>query len=147
MTSPLTFPRNNSPAAKRLSMAASTTESSSDTVFSRLSELVSENKKAILIGAGVTAAVVGGGAYYYYTQTNRSLRGSDEDAEDVSEKGTRKPKDKKKNKSKKKKAAKDADGPILEERKAASVVDDADIGTRDVYSLHMTTYETTSQTM
>lgn len=72
-------------------------------VVERVQNFVSENKKAVLIGAAVAVVAIGGAAYY------ASTSGSDED------KGARK-KDKKKSKSsKKKKAAQDADGPILEE--------------------------------
>ncbi|GJE95961.1 ADP/ATP carrier receptor [Phanerochaete sordida] len=70
-------------------------------VVERVQNFVSENKKAVLIGAAVAAVAIGGAAYYASTS--------------ASEQTSRK-KDKKKSKSKKKKSPSD-DGPLLEEIK------------------------------
>jgi import receptor subunit TOM70 len=90
----------------------SSAESASQSVVERVQDFVSENKKAILLCAAATAVAVGGVAAYHYS-TSRPGGGSSD-----LEKG-----DKKKGKSssgKKKKSVKDADGPILEERKPSS---------------------------
>jgi mitochondrial import receptor subunit TOM70 len=73
----------------------------------RVSAFVSENRRAVIIGAA--AAVVAAGGVAYYASTSR--RPSPDDDE---EKGERR--GKKKAKPKKGKSAKDADGPLLEER-------------------------------
>lgn len=75
--------------------------SSNDAFLSRTSNFVSENKRALIIGAAVAAVAVGGIAYY--NSTSPSIK-----------KPTRKPRDPSKPKPKRKTAT-DEDGPILEE--------------------------------
>lgn len=82
--------------------------SESQTTFvDRVQDFVSENKRAILIGAAAVVAV-GGVAYYASTSKPRGpvdLEKADKKEKKKSSKG-----------NKKKKTVKDADGPILEER-------------------------------
>ena len=76
----------------------------------RVSDFISENKRAVIIGTAAAAIAVGGVAYYAST-SSRPASGD-------LEKGDKK--DRKKGLSKtgkKKRSVKDADGPILEERK------------------------------
>ncbi|KAF8823150.1 hypothetical protein HHX47_DHR12000018 [Lentinula edodes] len=92
-------------------------QSSAATAFvDRVQNFVSENKQAILIGTAAAAIAVGGVAYYASTSSSRSKTDLEK-----GEKGERK--DRKSRK--KKKGVNDADGPILEERKA-KVEDDED---------------------
>ncbi|KAJ3809979.1 ADP/ATP carrier receptor [Lentinula aff. lateritia] len=85
-------------------------QSSAATAFvDRMQNFVSENKQAILIGTAAAAIAVGGVAYYASTSSPRSKTDLEK-----GEKGERK--DRKSRK--KKKGVNDADGPILEERKA-----------------------------
>lgn len=85
-------------------------QSSAATAFvDRVQNFVSENKQAILIGTAAAAIAVGGVAYYASTSSSRSKTDLEK-----GEKGERK--DRKSRK--KKKGVNDADGPILEERKA-----------------------------
>ncbi|KAJ3890111.1 ADP/ATP carrier receptor [Lentinula edodes] len=92
-------------------------QSSAATAFvDRVQNFVSENKQAILIGTAAAAIAVGGVAYYASTSSSRAKTDLEK-----GEKGERK--DRKSRK--KKKGVNDADGPILEERKA-KVEDDED---------------------
>ncbi|KAF8574467.1 TPR-like protein [Ramaria rubella] len=86
---------------------SSAAEAGSSELFSKVQNFISENKKAIIIGAAATAIAIGGAAYY----ASSSRTGRDEDVD--SEKGGKK---KKKSKGKKKKNLKEKDGPLLEER-------------------------------
>ncbi|KAJ6632484.1 hypothetical protein B0H10DRAFT_2206835 [Mycena sp. CBHHK59/15] len=73
-------------------------------IVDRVQNFVAEHKTAILIGTGVAVAI--GGAAYYASTSSSSDAGRD-----------RKDRKKGSNLSKKRKSVKDADGPILEERK------------------------------
>ncbi|CCL98887.1 uncharacterized protein FIBRA_00894 [Fibroporia radiculosa] len=96
--------------------------STSQGVVERVQSFVSENKRAVLIGAAAAVVAIGGVAYY--ASTSRGPGGGD------AEKGEYK-KDKKKGSksSKKRKTVKDADGPILEERspRVADVAEAEDV--------------------
>ncbi|KAJ3566202.1 hypothetical protein NP233_g7147 [Leucocoprinus birnbaumii] len=81
--------------------------SSSPSFIERAQDFVAENKRAILIGTAAAVVAVGGVAYYASTSRQRTVK-------DDLEKGEKKEKKKSK---KKKGTAKDAQGPILEERK------------------------------
>lgn len=90
--------------------------SSSDGLVDRLQNFVSENKRAVLLGASVAAVGVG---YYVYTSRSQGASGS-------SQSGTRRSLSSDDAASKKKKSGKsgskkanlnDPNGPILEERK------------------------------
>ncbi|KAH7923572.1 ADP ATP carrier receptor [Leucogyrophana mollusca] len=81
---------------------SSTTPVSSPSYIDRLQDFVSENRRAILIGAAAAAVAVGG--VVYYASSSRSGPGDAEQG-------------RKKKHSKKRKTTKDSDGPILEERK------------------------------
>lgn len=91
----------------------SSSSSPSPSVVERVSDFVSENKRAVLIGAAITVAAIGGAAYYASTSSRRP--GDDVEKSDKKEKGKERKKDKAG--AKKKKTTKDKDGPILEERK------------------------------
>jgi import receptor subunit TOM70 len=80
---------------------------STPTLVERVTDFVSENKRAILVGTAAVLAV--GGVLYVSSASSSRAR-----AQDL-EKGEKGQADKKK--SSKKKTVKDADGPILEERK------------------------------
>ncbi|KAJ3864331.1 ADP/ATP carrier receptor [Lentinula novae-zelandiae] len=84
----------------------------------RVQNFVSENKQAILIGTAAAVIAVGGVAYYASTSSSRSKTDLEK-----GEKGERK--DRKSRK--KKKGVNDADGPILEERKAKVEDDEGDL--------------------
>ncbi|KAF9005200.1 ADP/ATP carrier receptor [Cyathus striatus] len=95
-------------------------------VVERVQDWVAHHKRAVLIGTA--AAVIAAGGVAYYASTSARPRPADVE---------KAPKSKKK--SKKKKAAKDADGPIIEERKATlqeevehleSVYTDAELATK-----------------
>lgn len=93
---------------------------SSAGIVERVQSFVSENKRAVIIGAAAAAIAVGGVAYYASTSSRPRSQ------EDI-EKAARK--DKKKSKGgKKKKTVKDADGPILEERKPSAVTSEGEAG-------------------
>ncbi|KAG8849648.1 TOM (translocase of outer membrane) complex component [Tulasnella sp. 330] len=94
------------------------TSSTSEGVLTKLQNFVAENKK-VVIGATVIAAA--GVGYYVYTTGPGARKSFGDEESGASEKG-----DKKKRKSKKK-TVKDADGPLLDERKPpveAKAVDD-----------------------
>ncbi|PSR77738.1 hypothetical protein PHLCEN_2v7722 [Hermanssonia centrifuga] len=84
-------------------------------VVERVQSFVSENKRAVLIGAAVAAAAIGGAAYYASTSRGDSDKGS-----------RRKDKKKASKSSKKRRSVNDTDGPLLEEIKPKDVelVDD-----------------------
>lgn len=82
----------------------------------RVQDFVSENKRAVLIGTA--AAVIAAGGVAYYASTSSRPR-SDGDVE----KAERKERKKSSKAGKKGKTVKDADGPILEERKPKSEQD------------------------
>lgn len=95
-------------------MSGSSLEPSSETAIARLQNFVEQNRKALLIGAGVAAVAAAAGVAYYVSSSSSSGRG-DGDLES----GSGKRKDKKK-KGKKRKNGKDSlkdGGPILEESK------------------------------
>lgn len=96
----------------------SSSESSTQTLVDRVQTLVSENKRAILLGS---AAIIAVGGVAYYASTSRRF-GGDGDVE----KAEQQTKGKKKSKSGKKarKSVKDPDGPILEERDTKPKVED-----------------------
>ncbi|KAF9467556.1 ADP/ATP carrier receptor [Collybia nuda] len=79
-------------------------------IVERVQSFVSENKRAVIIGAAAAAIAVGGVAYYASTSSRPRSQG------DI-EKAARKDKKKSSKGGKKKKSVKDTDGPILEERK------------------------------
>ena|ERR1700761_9229230 len=98
-----------------MAMAESSTY---DTLTARIQNFVSENRRAVLIVAGVAGVAAAGGLAYYATSSMRE-RGSEADLEE-GESGKRK-KDKKKKSKKRKGAANangdsNADGPLIEER-------------------------------
>ncbi|TFK35789.1 mitochondrial outer membrane translocase receptor TOM70 [Crucibulum laeve] len=76
----------------------------------RVQDFVSENKRAVLLGAAAVIAV-GGVAYYAASTSRGGVEGDVEKAERKEKKRSNK------SKSKKKKTVKDDDGPLLEERK------------------------------
>ena len=86
--------------------------STSQGVVERVQSFVSENRRAVLIGAAAAVVAIGGVAYYASTSRGPGASGD-------AEAGERK-KDKKK--SKKRKTVKDKDGPILEERAPKTAV-------------------------
>ncbi len=79
-------------------------------VVERVQSFVSENKRAVLIGAAVAAAAIGGAAYYASTSRGDSDKGS-----------RRKDKKKASKSSKKRRSVNDTDGPLLEEIKPKDV--------------------------
>lgn len=89
---------------------------SSNALISRAQSFVSENRRAIIVGAAAAVAV--GGAGYYLYSTRPGARGRASSADGDAEKAIS---GKKKSKSSKKKKSKDKDGPILEERTPKSV--------------------------
>ena len=86
--------------------AVMSSSSTSQGVVEHVQSFVSENRRAVLIGAAAAVVAIGGVAYYASTSRGSGAGGD-------AEAGERK-KDKKK--SKKRKTVKDKDGPILEER-------------------------------
>ncbi|KAJ4490622.1 ADP/ATP carrier receptor, partial [Lentinula aciculospora] len=99
---------------------ASSRSSVATTLVDRVQTLVSENKKAILIGTAAAAAIAVGGVAYYASTS--SSRGTGSPTTDL-EKGEKKDRKSKK----KKKGVNDTDGPILEERKAKVENDEDDL--------------------
>lgn len=99
------------PSSAMSSAAAATADSPG--LLDRVQNFVSDNRRAVLIGAAAAAVAVGGAAYYAASTSRRapSVAGSEPDLEKADSKGKKKPK------SKKRKPAKDNDGPILEERR------------------------------
>lgn len=91
-------------------MSATPSDSSSDALATRVSNLIAENKRALIVAAAAAVAA-GGVGYYYYRSTRRQEPGQQADVEKAEKQK------KKKSSSKKKKSVKDKDGPILEERK------------------------------
>ena len=103
-------------------MAPVTSQPSSDGLIDRLQTFVTDNKRAVLIGAGVAAVGVG---YYVYSSkaqgssgSSRSIAGGDATTTDGD--SSKKKKSSSKSGSSKKKSIKDPDGPLLEERKPKS---------------------------
>ncbi|EMD35737.1 hypothetical protein CERSUDRAFT_115692 [Gelatoporia subvermispora B] len=102
--------------------------SSAPSVVERVEAFISENKRAVIIGTA--AAIVALGGVAYYASTSRGPRGGEPDVEKAERK-----KDKKKSKSKKRKgAAKDKEGPILEEIKDedAEILNEFDFSPEDL---------------
>ncbi|KAG8905007.1 TOM (translocase of outer membrane) complex component [Tulasnella sp. 403] len=108
-------------------MAPAPPSTTSEGLMDRLQDFVTENKRAVLIGAGVAAVAVGSVGYYMYTNADRPDSGAPggskpsgtgkaarkEPTGDDSDTGT----SKSKKRSSKKKTVRDPDGPLLEERK------------------------------
>lgn len=81
----------------------SSSSTSSQGVAERVQSFVSENRRAVLIGAAAAVVAIGGVAYYASTSRGSGAGGDAERKKD-------------KKKSKKRKTVKDKDGPIIEER-------------------------------
>jgi mitochondrial import receptor subunit TOM70 len=94
-------------------------ESNSDSIASKITNFISENKKVILLGSSL-AVVAAGGTYYYLRTRSYGVSGGQS-----SELPASKSKDKKKRSRKKKTGAKDV-GPLLEDRKPK--VEEVDLG-------------------
>jgi mitochondrial import receptor subunit TOM70 len=90
-------------------MAASSASTSSESILTRAERFVSENKRALLVGAAATVAVAGAG-YYLYTTRPRESTSTEGNAEKAQKK-----KNKKSSSKKKKSKDSDREGPILEE--------------------------------
>lgn len=96
------------PAAFAISLVSSaplskmSSSEAAPSVVERVQNFVSENKKAVLIGAAVAAVAIGGAAYYASSSGSTGDRAS-------------RKKDKKKSKSSKKRKGASDDGPLLEE--------------------------------
>jgi mitochondrial import receptor subunit TOM70 len=85
------------------------------TLVDRVTHFVAENKRTILIGtAAAAAAIAVGGVAYYAASTSSSASGAKKDKKDSKKKGDKK----------KKKGVNDPDGPLLEERKPATRVEE-----------------------
>lgn len=95
----------------------SSSESSTQTLVDRVQTLVSENKRAILLGS---AAIIAVGGVAYYASTSRRF-GGDGDVEKAEQQTKGK---KSKSGKKARKSVKDPDGPILEERDTKPKVED-----------------------
>ena len=87
--------------------SSSTPAPPSEGVVDRIQSFVSENRRAVLLGAALTVAAIGG--FAYYASTSRPSQDGD------AEKGDRKRGKKKGKLSKKPKSEQDEDGPLLEE--------------------------------